>query len=569
MLIASVLLAAVYARAQTPRFEQDPAQRLLQEQRDRERQRELEQPPPQITVTKPPPAVLAEEADIESLAETGAVFRIDRISLVGNTILSPAEVERVTGRFIGKPLGGNRINLLLRRFTEAFVARGLITTRAYLGEQNLRSGTLVVTFVPGTIEAIQLNGQALSPPDPQDGGWMSDIGMRWAMPAAPGDVLNLTDLEQGVEQINRMRRNKAELQILPGTTPGGSIIGLANQAGDPFWFSAGVDNYGSRQTGLNRTRLGVEADNLLGFQEVLSFNYSGSRETNALVASAAVPFGYNTLSYTASVSEYQSLIGDTALLYGSTVASTWGWNRVLARSQSTKTAFDATLSLRRAEREINNIPLDPQQLSVLRIGVNTLRRFLVRQQPANWTLDVGVSKGLNAFGANRDGAQIQAAEAHSQFTKFDIGSTLTLPLFSAAGAMFSLKSQINGQWSNVALFGSEQLFVGGMSTVRGYREGGLSGDRGAYLRNEIIWSNAPQLSEIRIEPYAFFDIGAAELIAEQRFRQLSGAGLGVRLQAQLGKHGFSSEITLGRPLRQPDYFEPKSTLLLATLNWSY
>lgn len=570
---AAIELAGVHAYAQVPRPEQDPAQRLLQEQRDRERQREATQPAPQIDAPKPAASGTDTIVDVEQLPESGPTFLIHQIDITGNTVLSESELNQIIQPFLNKSLGGARINLLLRRFTEAFVKRGLITTRAYLGEQNLKSGVLVITFVPGKVESIQLNGQALSPrkdgATPDSGGWLTELGVRMAVPTGPGDLLNLTDLEQGVEQINRMRRNKAEMQILPGTTPGGSIIGLNNKVGDRLWFNAGIDNYGSQQTGLNRTRIGVEADNLLGFQEVLSFNYSGSRETNALVASASVPFGYNTFSYTASLSEYQTLIGDTALLYGNTVANTWAWNRVIARSQTAKTAIDTSLSLRRADRDINNLTLDPQKLTVLRVGINTLQRFLVRQQPAALTLEAGISKGLSAFGANKDDAQIQQNEAHSQFTKVDFNGSITAALPNAASMALTLKSQVNGQWSQQSLFGSEQLFVGGMSSVRSFRESGISGDRGVYARNEVIWANAPSLSDVRFEPYAFFDIGVTELISEQHTRKLSGAGIGVRMQLQLEKHGWSSEITLGRPIQQPDYLEKRSVLLLATLNWSY
>ncbi|WP_197368163.1 ShlB/FhaC/HecB family hemolysin secretion/activation protein, partial [Ralstonia solanacearum] len=185
--------------------------------------------------------------------------------------------------------------------------------------------------------------------------------------------LKLSDLEQGVDQINRLRRNQAEVQILPGQAPGGSVIALANQPGDRFRFSAGTDNYGSRATGTTRLRAGIDADNALGFQEAVSLSYIGTRDTNAAIVSAAVPFGYNTFSYTGSLSEYNSLIGDTALLYGRTFGHTFGWNRVIERDQAGRTAFDVTLTHRRSEREVNNLLFEPQSLSVLRVALSGLR----------------------------------------------------------------------------------------------------------------------------------------------------------------------------------------------------
>lgn len=571
-LCVALLSMAAPAIAQVPRVEQDPAQRLLQEQRERERQREVEQPPTRIQGLQAEGAT-GEAGDIEKVPESGPTFFIERIDFAGDQVLPTSELHEIARPFLNKQLGSARINQILRRLTERFVNEGLITSRAYLGEQNLRSGTLVITLVSGKIEAIRLNGQQISPWDPasraDSGGWFTDVGIRMAIPASPGEVLHLADLEQGVEQINRMRRNKAEMQILPGSAPGGSVIGIKNEAGDRLWFSAGIDNYGSQQTGLNRTRFGVEADNLLGFQEIVSFNYSGSRETNALVGSASVPFGYDTFSYTTSLSEYQTLISDTALLYGKTVASTWGWNRVLSRSQASRLALDVTLSLRRAERDINNLPLAPQKLTVARVGLGKLWRFLVEQRPASLTLEAGVSRGLTAFGADRDSPQIQAGEAHGQFTKLDFNGALSFALPSPDAAQFIVRTQFNGQWTRQALFGSEQIFVGGMSSVRGFRESGVSGDRGAYSRNEIVWANAPALAGVRMEPYVFLDTGITELIAEGHTRRLSGIGLGTRLQYQSGKHAWSSELTLGRPVQQPGFLSRKETLLLATLNWTY
>jgi hemolysin activation/secretion protein len=578
-LLASILvsLALIGLPAVAQVAQQDPAQRLLQEQRDQDRQRELAQPAPQIAVPSLPAASADSDAvDVESVPEQGQVFAIDRIELIGNTLLPEAEVAAVVAPFSGRRLGSQRINLLIRRLTKAFDSHGWSTTRAYLGKQNLSGGTLVVTVVPGVVQSIRLNDHTLSPRagnlffgENIGGGLLTDEGARMALPTAPGEVLNISDLEQGVEQINRLRRNKAELQILPGTSPGSSVISLTNKAGDRLWYSAGVDNYGSSQTGLNRTRFGIEADNVLGFQEALSLNFIGSRETNALVASAAVPFGYNTFSYTASLSEYQSLIGDTALLYGSTIASTFGWNRVLTRSQSSKSAFDASLSIRHATRDINDLTLDPQNLSVLRLGLNTLRRLTVRKRPASWTFDAGISEGLDAFGASQDDSSLLQSDAHSQFTKFDFTGTASLPLVAIADSSLNWASQISGQWSNRGLFGSEQIYVGGMSTVRGFREAGVSGDRGVYTRNEIVWSNVPRVLGIHFEPYVFFDIGVTELLDEQASRRLSGIGLGTRLDAQIGRQSLSGEVTLGRPVQQPDFLEPKSVLLLATLNWSY
>ncbi|MGE8369743.1 ShlB/FhaC/HecB family hemolysin secretion/activation protein [Cupriavidus sp.] len=549
---------------------EDPAQRLLREQRQRDLEREATQPPAQIEVQP----LLPSDAPVEAVPESSSTFVIQHIQVQGNTVLPDSDVGVITAPFLGKPLGTNRINLLLRRFTEAFVARGYITTRAYLGEQNLATGVLVVTVVPGKLESIQLNGRTIRPAsaslfDTIGGGLVTDAGTAWQFPA-PGDTVRLQDLEQGVDQINRLRRNRAELQILPGQTPGSSVVALANQPGDRFRFSAGVDNYGSRTTGISRTRLGLDADNALGFQEAFSVSYVGTADTNAAVLSTAVPFGYNTFSYTGSVSEYQSVIGDTALLYGRSFGHTLGWNHVLTRDKAGRQAFDLTLTYRKSEREINNLQLDPQRLTILRAAWSGLRRFAANEQMGYVTAEAGISRGLPSINATRDPTDIRPDEAHAQFTKLDANATLQLPLARIFdSAQLAWRAQLVGQWANVALFGSEQIYAGGMSTVRGFREGVIAGDRGAYLRNELAWANAPALASMRMDPYVFLDGGQTQYVATHRWQSVAGAGAGLRLSAQWARQTITGELLLGVPLAQPAYLGAKGPLLLATLNWTY
>ncbi|WP_186059805.1 ShlB/FhaC/HecB family hemolysin secretion/activation protein [Burkholderia gladioli] len=558
-----------------PRAEQDPAQRLLQEQRDRQRRDEIRQAPAQIEAPAPTVPDLPADADVGSLPELAPTFPIRHVEFLGDKVLGDDELARIAQPFLGHELGRNRINLLLRRVTEAFIAHGYITTRAYLGAQNLASGTLAVTIVAGRVAAFTLNGKPLRPRDParswwrhDGGGLLTDVGTADAFAARPGDLLRLPDLEQGVEQINRLRRNQAEIQIMPGETPGDSIVALSNRVGDRFYTNLGVDNYGSSQTGRTRYRGGVEADNLLGLQESLSFNYVGTHDSNAIVFSAAVPHGYQTFSYTTSLSEYQQTIGDVALLTGRSFSQIFGWNDVLSRSRSGRTSLDVSFTRTRTERAVNGIDLDPQDLSVLRVALNGLLRFVARDEGAAATWDVGLSQGLPWLGASHDASDSGVADAHSQFTKLDASATLQLALGSLGGMRWGYCGTLRGQYSRVALFGNQQIFLGGMDSVRGFTEGGISGDSGIYLRNEAAWQNVPAWHDARIEPYLFLDAGKAHLVAQGGWPTLAGAGIGARAAWNFRKQTVTGELLLGQSLLQPALLGRKATVLLATLNWT-
>ncbi|WP_039408181.1 ShlB/FhaC/HecB family hemolysin secretion/activation protein [Pandoraea pulmonicola] len=556
--------------------QQDPAQRLLDEQRNRELQRELDRQPAPIEVA--PSAAsqvpdLPADADIETLSDPEPTFRIDHIVYKGDTVLSQSQLDRISAPFLHKSLGRRRIDLLLRRLTEAFVANGLITTRAYLATpQNLSSGTLAITIVAGRIGGFTLNGGALRPsgdrPKGDGGGLLTDAGTAWAFPASVGDVLNLPALEQGVDQINRLRRNQAQIQILPGQGAGESIVAIQNPFGSRLNYNLGFDNYGSTTTGRWRTRASIDAGNVLGFQESLSLSYTGTRDSNALVLSAAVPYGYHTFSYTAALSEYQQIIGGTALLYGRTLSQIFGWNRVLTRSSTGRVSLDATLTRLSTERDVNDIPLTPQDLTILRVGVSGLWRFTRGGQPGAFTASLGISQGLPWFDASRDFDGIQKQDAHAQFTKLDASATVQMLLAQIGPTYWTWRTTVTGQYSAVALFGNAQIFLGGTDSVRGFMQGGIAGDSGFYVRNEAVWANAPVWQGLRWEPYVFVDGGKAHLVAEAGWPTLIGAGAGVRAQWQFRGQTFSGELMAGRALVQPASMGPKGSVVLITLNWA-
>ena len=592
LLVLGIVLLEPGACAQTPtpiappsapRPVQDPGQQLIDQQREATRQRRLAEPPAQISVAPQGGGTslnIPLDTPVDQIPEPGPTFRVRQIVLTGpggqplvRTVVSQSTLDAITAAFTGHDIGSHRLNVLLQRLTNAYVSAGYVTTRAVLGPQNIGAGMLTVVIQMGRIEAFMVNGKPihrLATNEPSAGGGrLTDAGYQNAFPSGPGDSLRLSDIDQGVAQINRLRRNQASVQVLPGQTVGDSVVAISNPPGDRTYYTLGVDNYGAQSTGVTRYQAGVEADNLIGLQESLSLNYIDSIESNALVGSFAIPWGRHTFSYTLSDSEYQQVIGTTALEYGRTLSHIFGWNYQLGRTQSDLTALDATFTWRRTDRELNNLDLDPQREAVLRVGGNWLHRFALNDAQGNITLDAGLSQGLPWFGAKHDGADAPRTDAHAQFTKFDATVAWTVPLPRLGRAAIAYRGALGGQYTNVALYGNDQLYLGGMDTIRGFRSGDIAGDRGFYLRNELAWVNVPVWHDGRIEPYMFLDAGRAERVAVPGFSTLAGVGAGLRAQWQWHSQQFSGEAMVGRQLVRPAAIGPKSTLALGTINWSF
>jgi hemolysin activation/secretion protein len=169
LVLGTCIFLSSPSSAQTPpqvpavgaaRSVQDPAQPLLDQQREQAQQRALTQAPASITGGPAAQTLdIPPSTPVDQIVETGPTFKVSKIELQAPVKESPSgehqlalgpilkldQIDGITAPFVGHALGAHRLNLLLKRLTDAFVAAGYVTTRAFLGRQTLESGTLRVT----------------------------------------------------------------------------------------------------------------------------------------------------------------------------------------------------------------------------------------------------------------------------------------------------------------------------------------------------------------------------------------------------------------------------------------
>ncbi len=521
----------------------DEGQRLLDEQRARERTEALTRPQAEVEDRSGVPevsvgAITAD--DVARLEEVEPAFVVNDITLVGDRLFTETDKAQLIAPFLGQRLGPRRIDLLLKRITSAYLDRGYVTTRAYLGPQNLQSGRLEITIIPGVIEGVSLDGQPASGPG------------AFLLPLSPGKELRLTDIEQSVDQINRLRSRRAEAQILPGQTPGGSSVAIETRP-EKFWrVGAAVDNYGQSSTGERRQREFVEFDNLLGLWDTWSLTAVQALRSRSELLSMSVPIGFGTFSYAYSQSTSETWLANIIKLKTESTSQTFGWNQVVFRDQHFRLAFDGTVAIRESRRRLDSIALKDQQQATGRLAMN----LLYRGSQAVISGEVGYSKGLPMFGSDTDVPNLPHSAPHNAFEKWDANANFSWSF--ADGWVF--RSAFVGQVANTGLPGQEQLFLGGAGTVRGFKEGTLSGDRGFYMRNELSFIGSPVRAAaqagVQIDPFLLFDTSSSRLLAESEDQRLASAGIGLRL----GWKGMSADLMWAKPVSAPDWIPREGRL---------
>ncbi|MCU4029248.1 POTRA domain-containing protein, partial [Enterobacter roggenkampii] len=160
--------------------------------------------------------------------------------------------------------------------------------RAFLTEQDLSGGQLNIVVLEGRLEAIRLEGE-------------TPRMLKMAFPGRVGGILNLRDIEQGMEQINRLRADPVQIEILPGTQAGYSIVNLTAKPEFPLSASVSLDNSGQKSTGEDQLSGVLTANNMLGLADKWfvsggrSSDFASAYDAQNFQAGVSVPFGYGLL----------------------------------------------------------------------------------------------------------------------------------------------------------------------------------------------------------------------------------------------------------------------------------
>ena len=453
-----------------------------------------------------PPNVVNPEGPNE-----GPCVNIFDIQIEGVTLLSDHFMEHLLeGRYPGC-LRRFHISDLMRNIDKAYVDQGYITARTYIPQQDIqKSGMLKLQVVEGITEGVILtkNGEVQK---------SSDLEKITAFPVKTGEILNIRDFEQGLEQLNRQSSVNAKMRLEPGVESGGSIVNIETEVRDRYRGFVGLDSLGSESTGQRQLRVQLGADGILSANDVGSLVYVGSVNANAINGAFSVPIGYNTFTASASISDFLIPLSDVSELLSNTQTFTLSVDRVLGRNSRSKTHLSAALRYRASERFVNGVALTPQNTTVIDARV----RHITNREKARWSYELGVRSGLPWFGGLTDMDNLPRDVPHAEFQAIDFAVTR----IGKSREQGRWRTSLRGQYADLALLGNEQFSLGSQSTVRGFRDPVLGGDSGAALRIDGSFT-LPKLTSLKnMAPdfictgydflgqssglYAFADLGGA------------------------------------------------------------
>ncbi|AYG43739.1 ShlB/FhaC/HecB family hemolysin secretion/activation protein [Pseudomonas sp. Leaf58] len=535
----SVLLVAPQALAD------DPASQQLRDQQHGLRQLEQQQ---RLDRWQRQPSPAENHDATAPLAHNERCWDIDGVRVAGNRLLSNPSLAPTIRSLISPCMGLAQINRLLKAITQRYVQAGYPTSRPYLRQPPQQGAPLDLVIVEGFVESIELAGPELP------------LSLSGAFPGLLGQPLYLPALEQGLDQLNRLRAYDLTAALLPGELQGGTRVVLQPHKVASRWhLDSRFDNRGSELTGRHRLNLGFGLDSPLGINDDLRLSLTSTvldapGQSQGISLYYSVPYGAWAFALSASQLRYQAPLPHShQVADGNSRYQGLSVERVLWRNQQGMLSASARLDRKQLTNRSAGAVIVQQSPTLVSVeaGIN-----LLWLEGGLWNGFVGVAQGVDAFGADR--SPLGAERLRPDFRKYR--ANLLHLRQGPADRPWRWQSELGLQYSSDPLPAVEQLLASDDSAVRGFRLRTYSGASSAVWRNTVgqqlpgAWTQP-----LQIRPYVGLDLGWARTAKGKPSQRLAGATAGAELSLP-GSHlrlGYQRALyasDLHRPQLEPGFW---------------
>lgn len=527
-----------------------PAQEASGQERTRELQEQDEFLRGQLKKIKVLPLIEEKTPAKQLPSKSTEQILIKDIRVSGATLISEREIKGIISPFENHKLTLADMQKISDLITQVYRDKGYVSSRAYLPPQKIASGTLEIKVLEAVVSEVHIKGNRYF----KSNLLKRKIGLK------KGDFFNYNILRKNLGKINAHPDIYSRAVITAGQIPGTTDIVLEVKDNLPIHVGFNLDDFGSRYIDNYRYQATLTDNNLLGFDDIFTFQYQCAQ---------AYTYWFYSFQYLFPVTS-DLKIGFSANRSKLSLAKEY--KDLQARGKSKFYSVYATQSLIDTE----NIDLsvsagfDYTDVFNFQLGQETSRDRL-RVAKIGLDLDITDNWGRTLFtdevgigipgimgGLNRSdgGRSSRSVSSGGKFTKNTINLLRLQQMPFSSNLLW--KNQI--QLSCNPLTAVEQFQIGGISNVRGYPPAEAVGDKGYAMTWE--WAFPPYFFPKNIQvPFSkakfydafrivgFYDWGNVHLkkllTGERKNRTLRAAGCAFRFTLP---ENFFIRLDMGWPL---------------------
>ena len=446
-------------------------------------------------------------ASLASAAERDFV-RLDGVEFRGQTVIPDAELAALAQPLVGRDVSVAEIEDLRQRVTRLYVDRGYVNSGARV-ESGQAPGVLVLRIVEGRLEAIRTHGLERL----QESYVVSRLGYD---PDAP---FNMNALQERFQLLlGDPLFESMHASVVPGPREGSAFLDLEVVRARPYEAATFVNNYRPPSIGEFAAGASGRLRNLTTLGDALDLSLQvplqGSDQRPKGEASWRIPLGPWGTELTALWSRGRSAVIEEpsrALDIRSYVTTLEGGiAQVLFENLRHRVAAGLTAADRESVTTLGGDPFsfvlgEPE-------GVTRVKSLRFWQEYAH-RRDGGTLVLRSTFARNRNNLEEVTGlpypvDVPASSNRTWIGQVYGNAQLGDSGAQASLRATM--QRTHERLAPLDSFAVGGVNSVRGFRENQLLRDAGEYLGADIDMPvHADAARNVSARAGAFADYGTA------------------------------------------------------------
>ena len=456
-------------------------------------------------------------------------FELKKIVTDASAVLTDAELDAIIKPYEGKQVQLNDIYAIVDKINALYNDKGYVTCRAFLPPQTITDGTVKLLLVEGRTGSTIVNNNK----------YTKTKYITNRMHLAKGEIANIKQLNKDLLLFNATNSTQLRIMMKAGTEPGTTDYEITAYEPKRDTWTIFEDNAGSDTSGEYRTGLFFNTKSLSGHCDALSLGTvisEGTKAANVMYSRSLGRSGtkmnlvYSTNAVEVVKGEYEDMIKGHANSYAI------GFTQPIVVNETTRT--ELSLDYNRQNSKTDFMPAGTR----FNIVDDSVQDFSLGFAITNYGAShVFYQKHSYVRGYSESAPDMSAQNSQNfGFYKFN---AMYQKLYKA-GQMWSLRA--DAQWSgSEGMVSSRQFYMGGMYSVRGYKENYLGGDGGFTFSAEYA---VPVINK-NTSAFTFFDYGHVygNGQSDDQHNVLSSVGLGIR--STINQY-CSASLILGIPLQR-------------------
>jgi len=467
-------------------------------------------------------------------AERAVSFTLTDVTVTGATVLTRKTVRAIYQPYLGKIVTFQDLETIISRIKARYAARGYLTTIAYLPEQDIKEGKVEIRVAEGKMGKLKIEGNA----------WFSNSLLTKYVHAKKDRILNISALQRDLLRLNQNSDLDVKAVLTASEAPETSDVVLKVVERCPHHMGFAFDNQGTRLVGHYRPSLYYRGTNITGNNDSLFINTLFSASSFGQSAGYSAPL--TTYGTTAGVdyTVFTMKLGKEFSQFeikGMAQIAKFHISQELFLNEDFEASATAGLEIKSIEKEAQGIRTGDDQLRLPYLAFDFMKLDSIGgggQTTFSPRFVFGTEGFLGAsYRNNPDASRNGAGGGH--FFKYE----QTVRRIQRMAAESRLTICAETQVTNITLPPSEQLQLGGASSIRGYPEGDYLCDSGGFVN--IDWAfptylfprdfklpHAGMPLRQQLQGAVFVDFGGGYLEqvlpGEKRSKFLAGIGGGLR-----------------------------------------